>query len=366
MLPMDMDAVDQLMQAGVVQGVFPGAVLQVTVNGAVIFNQAYGWADIFSDRAMTGDTLFDLASLTKPLATTLAVMALVGRGRMDLDEPCVQICPELTGTDKAEITIRQLLNHSSGLPAWRPFFMRLQGCPATCRLPELRRMLLNEPLNDSPGQRSEYSDLGFMLLHWMVERVAQASLERYVFREIYHPLGIGRLFYGNPARPAFTPQRYAATQLCPWRNRLLIGEVDDENAWISGGVAGHAGLFGTAEAVGQLLGALVAADQADDGKGVFDPDLVRVFFNTHPRERWALGFDTPSAQGSSAGRFFPADSIGHLGFTGGSFWIHRRQRVIVVLLTNRVHPFRFRVGIKSFRPRLHDAVMVALGRGGGG
>ncbi len=356
-----MDTVEQLMHDGIRQGIFPGAVLLVMAGDTVVFEQAYGWADLFSGRPMTRDTFFDLASLTKPLATALAAMILVRQKRMDLNDPCSRLCPDLAGTDKAIITPRQLLNHRSGLPPWRPYFMHLHNLPGHCRLAGLRHCLLNEPLESVPGMRSAYSDLGFMLLHWVVEQLAGESMNAFIDRQIFVPLGIRNLFYNDTGKVVAEPEKYAATQLCPWRNRLMVGEVDDDNAWISGGVAGHAGLFGTAAAVGRLLAALLAADQAADGRGVFDPALVKLFWHCEPDDRWALGFDTPSRQGSSAGCRFPADSVGHLGFTGTSFWVHRHQGVIVVLLTNRVHPWRYRSGIKTFRPRLHDGVMAALG-----
>jgi len=356
-----MDAVDRLMQSAIGQGIFPGAVLLVMAGGTVVFQQAYGWADLFSGRPVTRETFFDLASLTKPLATALAVMTLVRQGRMDLDEPCSKVCPELAGTDKAGITPRQLLLHKSGLPPWRPFFMRLSRLPGDRRPAGLRHCLLSEPLESVPGVRSVYSDLGFMLLHWVAERAAGEPMDAFIGREIFDPLGIQDLFYNDSRAVVPAPEKYAATQLCPWRNRLLVGEVDDDNAWISGGVAGHAGLFGTAGAVGRLLAALLAADQATAGKGVFDPALVRMFWHADSGERWALGFDTPSDQDSSAGSGFPGDSMGHLGFTGTSFWIHRPKGIIVVLLTNRVHPWRYNAGIKDFRPCLHDAVMEAVG-----
>ena len=354
------NTVDRLMQEGVTQGTFPGAVLRVSVGDLRVFERSYGWADLFSGRAMTVDTVFDLASLTKPLATTLAVMALVSSGRLALDDTCASVWPETAGTDKAGITIRQLLCHQSGLPAWRPFFLRLLSVPVSSRLTELKRMLLSEPLEVSPGTRSDYSDLGFMLMQWLVERTAGEGLSAFVEREVYRPLGISGLYFNETAREVAEPHRYAATQLCPWRNRLLVGQVDDDNAWIAGGVGGHAGLFGTAGAVGSLLEALTAADQGSDGAGVFDPIWVRRFLKSGPQVRWALGFDTPSRKDSSSGHYFPEDSIGHLGFTGTSFWVHRSKKIIVVLLTNRVHPYRYHAGIKAFRPRLHDAVMKAV------
>lgn len=358
---MPMAGVESLMHEGVRRGIFPGAVLLVLSGDTVVFEQAYGWADLFAGRSMTRQTLFDLASLTKPLAAALAAMLLVGQGRLDLDAPCGGICRELAGTDKATVTVRQLLTHSSGLPPWRPYFMQLRNLPEQHRLSALRNFVREEPLAYAPGAQSAYSDLGFMLLHWLVELLAGEPLDGFLARLIFEPLGIHDLFYNHTHRAVVRSGKYAATQLCPWRNRLLVGEVDDDNAWISGGVAGHAGLFGTAGAVGRLLAALLAVDRSGNGKGVFEPALVRLFWRRAAEDRWALGFDTPSKQDSSAGCCFPEDSVGHLGFTGTSFWIHRQREVIVVLLTNRVHPWRYNVGIKRFRPRLHDAVMASFG-----
>jgi CubicO group peptidase (beta-lactamase class C family) len=355
-----MDSIDKMMQSGVDQGVFPGAVLLVKAHGRTVYEKAFGWADLFSRRVMTVETCFDLASLTKPLATAVAVMALIRQGKLSLDRPCGDILPDLSGSDKARITPRQLLNHSAGLPPWRPFFMRLQFLPPEQRLKALRQMVREEPLVSRPGEVSDYSDLGYMLLHWIVEAVGGEALDRFVATRVYAPLKTGSLFFNPSGHQVPDMRAYAATQLCPWRRRLMVGAVDDDNAFVTGGVGGHAGLFGTADAVGRLLEALLGADTGRDAQGALSPDLVREFWHAPVHERWALGFDTPSPDRSSAGKYFPAQSVGHLGFTGTSFWVHRRKKVIVVLLTNRVHPFRFNAGIKAFRPRIHDAVMESI------
>ena len=353
-----MDRVQKVMQAGVDQGVFPGGVAQVVVDGRTVFGQAYGWADLFSRRPMRLETFFDLASLTKPLATVPAVIILVQQGKLSPDRSCGDILPDLSGSDKALITVRHLLNHSSGLPPWRPFFMRLRNLPPEDRMKAMRRMVVDEPLLTRPGEASNYSDLGYMLLHWIVETVSGEALDRFAAKKIYAPLKIDGLFFNKAGRGLVDTNQYAATQLCPWRCRLMAGEVDDDNAFATGGVGGHAGLFGTADAVIRLLSALSAADEGE--QGVFDPAIVREFFDAPTDDRWALGFDTPSPEKSSAGSHFPSDSVGHLGFTGTSFWVYRQKKVMVVLLTNRVHPFRFNEGIKEFRPRLHDAVMESI------
>jgi serine-type D-Ala-D-Ala carboxypeptidase len=355
-----MNSVDKLMQEAVSRGTFPGAVLQVVADGKTVFKQAYGVANLFSGRPMTVDTVFDLASLTKPLATVLSIMVLVDRGQLALDQAIGDACSELSGSDKAGITVRQLLNHSSGLPPWRPYFMRLRHVPLPLRMEMLRNWLLAEPLIYNSGQQSDYSDLGFMFLQWIAETISGQSLDQLVSGEIYTPLGIKTIFFNDVTQTAVDTYPYAATQLCPWRNQLMLGQVDDDNAYITGGVAGHAGLFGSVNAVCRLLQVLLAADHGDTRMGPLNPNLVRIFFTAPENQRWALGFDTPSPQKSSAGQYFSPYSVGHLGFTGTSFWMDRRKGVILVLLTNRVHPWRFNAGIKTFRPCLHDAVMTAL------
>ncbi len=355
-----MNDVHRLMLTGLARGVFPGAVLLVAEGDKVLFHHAYGTANLFSGRPMTCETIFDLASLTKPLATALAAMILVDKGELDLDQPCAMVFPQLSGAGKAGITPRHLLSHCSGLPAWRPYFMRLRDFPVDKRQVALRQWLVSEPLADLPGHRTEYSDLGFMLLQWVLEDISVEPLDRLVARHIYGPLEIESLFFNRLDKDAHVRGGYAATELCPWRNRLLIGQVHDDNTHAMGGVAGHAGLFGTAMGVCRLLQALLFVDKGEFGRKVFEPELVKTFFKTQAGSSWALGFDTPAPQGSSAGDCFSAGSVGHLGYTGTSFWVDRQLGIIVVLLTNRVHPTRFNLGIKAFRPPLHNAIMKAI------
>jgi CubicO group peptidase (beta-lactamase class C family) len=355
-----MNPVDQMMRLAIREQIFPGAVLKVARADKPVFERAYGMANIFSGLPMALHTVFDLASLTKPLATVLAVMAMIRSGCMHLEQRCADFCPQLAGTDKAGITLRQLLNHTAGFPPWRPYFVCLRQLAFDERKAALKQLLADEPLLWPPGRGSGYSDLGYMMLQWLVEAACGRGLDTLVDDVVYRPLGIDGLFFNSCDSIVHGPTMYAATQLCPWRNRLLMGSVDDDNAFVAGGIGGHAGLFGTAGAVMKLLQALLAADQDNDGSGCLDPRLVKTFFHSEEKERWALGFDTPALCGSSAGKYFPGDSVGHLGFTGTSFWVHRHRRIVIVLLTNRVHPWRFNAGIRSFRPRLHDAVMEAL------
>ncbi len=352
------DAADRLMRAAVTQRVFPGAVLWIAVGPKVLFCEPYGWANLFSRQAMTCDTVFDLASLTKPLATSLAVMDLVRQGALALDRPLGRRWPGWP-VEKQCMTVRQLLSHRSGLPPWRPYFMQLRHLAHPDRLPALRSRLTHEPLQSAPGERSAYSDLGYMLLQWLVEETVGQTLDAYVTSTIYRSLGIESLFFIELARSQPSVP-YAATELCPWRKTLLCGQVHDDNAYVLGGVAGHAGLFGTAGAVGALLLALLAPDRIHEPPAWLDRSMLALFLQRQTGGTFALGFDTPSEINSSAGDFFSDQSVGHLGFTGTSFWMDRRGGIIVVLLTNRVHPSRHNERLRHFRPHLHNAVMKAF------
>lgn len=349
-------------QAALAAGVFPGAVILVQNAGGQRWQAAYGVADMATGEAVDPQTVFDLASLTKPLCTALVIMKLLQQGRLDLEDRLGDVVAAFNGTDKAGIRIHHLLRHQSGFPAWRSYFERLRRQPLTERKAMLASLLIQEPLEAAPGTNSRYSDLDFMVLQMVAETLSGQHLNQYAAENLYRPLGLPDLFFTSTS---FSPplHRYAATEKCPWRGRVLKGHVHDDNAFALGGVAGHAGLFGTAAAVGDLLSALLSAYGQVAGADIFDPDLVRLFFKRGPSSDWALGFDTPSERDSSSGRYFSSATVGHLGFTGTSFWMDLARQIIVVLLTNRVHPSRYNDRIKSFRPRIHDLVMEALGYG---
>lgn len=352
---MDSSAIDDLMLEGLRESVFPGAVLLAGSGDVPIFFEAYGKADLFSGRSMTRETVFDLASLTKPLATTLAVARLVDQGCIDLDQPVADWLPGLTGSDKATLTARQLLCHQSGLPAHRIFYMKLKSLPAPARKGALLDLLNPVPLVYPPGQQVVYSDLGFMLLCRLVEAVAGVSMDDFLQTEIYEPMGLTDLFFVDLNGNRMPRRDYAATELCPLRKRLLIGEVHDDNAWFAGGIDGHAGLFGTARALFELLRALAAGYRGD--RSIFSRRMLGEIFHGTERNPLPLGLDRPSPENSSAGRYFSARTVGHLGFTGVSFWLDLEKDVVIILLTNRVHPFRWNTRLQRFRPRIHDRVM---------
>ena len=347
------------MRQALEDGVFPGAVLLVSQDDRYVCHEAFGYRDLIANAPMTTDTIFDLASLTKPLATALAVMTLVKQGDLDLTQNLGDVLPAFEKDPKAAIKIENLLYHNSGLADYRPFYQQIDHLPFGKRKNALRQLLVDEPLLHPIGSRVVYSDIGFMILDWLVEHIGRRRLDRLVSEKIYQPLELNNLFFVDlkSSPPQF---EFAATEQCAWRNELLTGQVHDENAYVVGGIQGHAGLFGSATEVHRLLFELLAAYRGSQSRNIFPPDLVRRFFSRLTGSDKTLGFDAPSPSGSSTGRFFSANSVGHLGFTGTSFWMDLERSIIVILLTNRVHPTRDNEAIKAFRPRLHDAVMQSL------
>lgn len=358
---MDNYSVHDLMQTGLRDQIFPGAVLLVGRNDSPLFFKAYGKANRFSGQSMTRQTVFDLASLTKPLATTLAVARLVDGGRIDFDQPLETWLPILAGSDKAALTVRQLLSHQSGLPAHRLFYMKLKSLPLPERKAAVLDLLKKVPMDHPPGETTLYSDLGFMLLCRLVEVVAGCSMDRFLTNEVYGPLNLSDLFFVDLSCSKRPRRPYAATEFCPLRNRLLVGEVHDDNAWFVGGVDGQAGLFGSAGAVFRLLRRLAADRRGRSEKAFFSVPILDEIFHGNRKNHFSLGFDRPSAENSSAGRYFSKETVGHLGYTGVSFWMDLKTDVTVILLTNRVHPFRWCNRLADFRPQIHDRIMEHFG-----
>lgn len=361
-----MKRVLHIIERGAAEGVFPGAVLLVAHRGDILFFECTGFRSLIPQRfPMMKDTVFDLASLTKPLATTLAIMKLVDQGGLDLDRPLAQLLPGAILKDKQDLTPRFLLSHSAGLSDWKPFYLKLVQFLPDMRKHLLREQIIDLPFSYPPGTRVLYSDLGFMLLEWVVEERAGEGVPAFLARTFYGPLGFDKMFMGAENRPlGVRVEDIAATEDCPWRRKVMRGEVHDENAYALGGYSGHAGLFGTA---GEVYGIarMLRGHYREERQDFLRPETVRKFFRRQDRvegSTWALGWDTPSPANSSAGRCFSRMSVGHLGFTGTSVWMDMEKDVIVILLTNRVHPTRSNEKIREFRPRLHDAVMEALKR----
>ncbi|MCA9472312.1 MAG: serine hydrolase [Nitrospirales bacterium] len=346
------------LQQGIRDRVFPGAVLLVRCAGEVRYHQAVGsHSPILPLRPANRETVYDLASLTKPLATGTGILCLVQDGRLDLEESIGTILTELRGTLIARATVRDILCHRSGLPGYRPYYQSVIGAGRETSRQPMLAFIGKEPLEYEPRTKSLYSDLGFMLLGFAIERRTEQSLKRYCEERIFGPLRAYPLAYREVLSvDADHTSPIAPTEQDPWRGRLLQGEVHDENAYVLGGVAGHAGLFGTALAVSSITQAWLNAYHGRES--LLDSQLVRQFVSRQAMpcdSSWALGWDTPSSP-SSSGKYFSASSFGHLGFTGTSIWIDPEAELEVILLTNRVHPTRENNNIREFRPMIHDVV----------
>jgi CubicO group peptidase (beta-lactamase class C family) len=365
---------DRTFEKAISEGVFSGAQMLVAVQGCPFISETWGSTRAEGD-PVSPSTRFDLASLTKPLVTAPLALTAVARGIMRLDDPLERFFPaDLIGPEKREITIRHLLSHSSGLPAYKPFYLDLIQFPCDKRRNELLSMILETPLDSAPGKAAVYSDLGYMILGFILERLFGAGLDRLAEDILFGPLAVDELHFCRletggapnvPTAPAagFRGLSFASTEICPWRKRLLTGEVDDENAWCLSGVGGHAGLFGTASGVYAILSFLSSILDGRIRSVLWPEVLVRLFWTKTKipeNSPWCLGYDTPSMVNSSAGSHFSGNTIGHLGFTGTSFWVDLDREIVFILLTNRIHPSRQNEGIKSFRPLVHNIVMEAL------
>jgi CubicO group peptidase (beta-lactamase class C family) len=368
--------VEQAFNDAVSRRVFPGATAVVRHGAAVLFEGAFGFRTLEPQpREMKLDTVFDLSSLTKALATTIAVMILTRDDKLRLDDRVTRYFPNFSLHGKERVTIRHLLAHCSGLAAWRPFFKLIGDVERAGKVnfmssPNAKQWIYEEIHREKPeapfATRTIYSDLNFILLGEAIEHVSGVSLERFCHDRIFRELrlsatGFVDLALARMQRLRPVPDMFAATENCPTRKRILLGEVDDENAFAMGGVAGHAGLFAPVREVDRIAAELISCFK---GRSTFLPhDIVREFWTRDSAvagSTWALGWDTPSPFHSSSGHHFPPTAVGHLGFTGTSLWIDPEREIAVTILTNRVHPSRDNQAIREFRPQIHDLIMEAI------
>ncbi|SHI97902.1 CubicO group peptidase, beta-lactamase class C family [Desulfatibacillum alkenivorans DSM 16219] len=363
-----MEQVARIMQEGVEEGVFPGAVLLASKGGKIVFHQAFGYTDRTHRFSATTKTIYDLASLTKPLATAACIMALVEQGRISIKDRLGALHPGFSNPEKKTLTLEQLLSHTSGFPAYRPYYEVLSQYPFEARQARLLALLNSEPLEYAPGKDCIYSDLGYMAISLMLEEYTGAPLDQLFFQLVAEPLGIGDLYFRpfNPdkkdASPVIASDSIAPTEDCPWRKKVIHGQVHDDNAWTLGGAAGHAGLFGTAHGVWRLVHGMRGAFAGEAGRFFASQNTMKVFLeNKRAPGAYVLGFDTPTPSESSSGKAFSPGTVGHLGFTGTSFWADLSEDAVVALLSNRVHPTRNNGKIRIFRPKIHNAVMEAMG-----
>jgi CubicO group peptidase (beta-lactamase class C family) len=354
--PQRFRAAREVLMRAVAEGAFPGAAYGVWLDGQVVALDAVGAFTYDTDAPpVTPSTVYDLASLTKVIATTAIAMLLYDRGILDLDARLGDTLPAFVvsdepGTGRVRVTLRSLLAHSSGLPSYGQLF-------AAHSTPEgVLRGALQTHLEAAPGSRAEYSDIGFILLGKALEVLSGDILSRIFLREIAMPLGL--------ASARFCPPRDWQSEIPPtehdfwYRNRIIQGEVQDENCFALGGVSGHAGLFSNTLDVLTFAECILSGGRTQSGAQLFSPDTVNLFATRQSQPAGttrALGWDTPS-ESSSSGRFFSPGSIGHLGYAGTSLWIDRERKLAVVLLTNRTWPDRQSKAIQAVRPAFHDAL----------
>lgn len=359
---MNRQIISDCMSTAVSDQIFPGAVLFCAQSDKILYHEAFGLSDIYKNTPVQKDSIFDLASLTKPLATGLAIATLIQEKKLYLDQTVSDILLDYKNTDKADLTIDMLLRHTSGLPPYKEYYKDLIKHEANDRINILMQFILNEPLVQIPGKIQDYSDLGFIILGRIIEKLTGSDLQVYV-ASLYRRLNCSHLFYIPLALKAQYIKDYGSkivsTQRCPWRKKLMVGETDDDNTWAIGGVAGHAGLFGDANSIFKICKEILNALTGKPTKFI-NPDVLIEMSTRKDGHDMVAGFDSPSKTRSSAGKYFSSRSVGHLGFTGTSFWIDPLTDLIVILLTNRVHPTRSNEMIKTFRPELHNLVYEQL------
>ena len=346
-----LDSVRQVLDNAVADGAFPGAYAVIGTRRGIIAEYGVGRLDSADATRPTSRTVWDLASLTKVVNTTSAMLQLVGSGRVALDTPVVRYLPEWTVPGAARVTVRHLLSHNAGLPAWRALYKE------AATPDEAMALVLATPLDTVPGVRFLYSDLGFILLGRLVERVSGEPLVSFSPTHVFAPVGMRDTRF---LPPASWKARTAPTEQDPWRQRKVRGEVHDENGARLGGVAGHAGLFSTAHDLSRFA-RLYLNGGALDGVRVFDSTTVAAFTRVQDTtvSRRALGWETPTGR-NSAGARLAATAFGHTGFTGTSLWMDPERDLFVLLLTNRVNPTRQNLRIGAVRSGLADAVVGAL------
>ena len=343
----------ELLRGAIADRVFPAASVAVTYRGNLVALKAFGQFTYETNSpTATVDTVFDLASLTKVVATTSMAMILYERGLLDLDLPVVAAVAEFAGEDprRDAVTLRMLLAHSSGLPAYEKLFLRAKTRD------ELLSAAFATPLVADPGAKAEYSDIGFIILGVALERIAEESFDRFCQHEVFGPLAMTHTAFNPPSAWRASIPPTADDQSL--RHRVIQGEVQDENASVLGGVAPHAGLFASA---GDL--AIFAHAMLSGGCPILRPETVTLFTrreSSPPGTSRALGWDTPSPP-SQSGKYFSSNAFGHLGYTGTSLWIDPDRQLSITLLTNRTWPDRKNEAIKQLRPKFHDAVVESLG-----
>lgn len=345
-------ALDSIMKSAIAEGAAPGGALAVGRYGRLVHMKGYGTLDtVKTSAAVDENTIYDMASLTKVIATTTAAMMLEEQGVLDLDRTVASYLPEFNAPDKAAITVRMLITHRGGLEAFAALYKEFKGRDQYLTQINLR------PLRSTPGTETVYSDWDLILTQLVIEKITGQTLDQFVSEKVFVPLGMAATMF-NPDSARFF-SRIAPTEIDSVRGGLVHGKVHDENAWAIGGVSGHAGLFSSARDLSVFAQMLLNGGEYNGVRIVKSSTLARW---TAPQSRTssrALGWDTPS-KGSSAGNYFSPRSFGHTGFTGTSIWIDPEKNLFVILLTNRVNPTRNNNRHVPLRRAVADAAETSI------
>jgi CubicO group peptidase (beta-lactamase class C family) len=345
------DSVRNVLQRAIADSAFPGAYAIVGTHDRIIAQQSVGHLDWKSSPAPDEHTLWDIASLTKVVGVTTALMQLVEQHRVDLDAPLQRYIPDWTGRNKERVTVRNLLTHTSGLPAFKAYDQITKNADSIATL------MFATPLDTLPGAKMVYSDIGAYMLGRLVERVSGQPLDEYLRDHVFAPLRMRETMYRPPA--SLLP-RIAPTEYDPLRGGLVRGRVHDERAYYLGGVSAHAGIFSSAHDLARFA-QMYLNGGALDGVRIVDSQTIRQFTARQVADR-ALGWQKPG-NSNSAGHFLSPDAFGHTGFTGTSIWMDPRRDLFVILLSNRVNPTRANTKIGRVRVALIDGVIAAAGGG---
>jgi CubicO group peptidase (beta-lactamase class C family) len=348
------DSLKIFLNEAIADSAFPGCAIAVGHNGQLLLQEGFGHY-VYDPRSkqVNAQSIYDLASVTKVVATTTMSMILVDRGRLQLEWKVQDVIPDFQGPDKEIVTIRHLLTHTSGLPGWKRFYLELSGKE------RIVQEICDTDLIYQPGSQTVYSDLGMILMQRILETITQKSLDRLVKENITDPLGMTRTFY-NPDRALLN--EIVPTEFSEFHNLLVRGFVHDENTYAMGGVSGHAGLFSTAEDLAVFC-QMYLNGGIYDYQRILRPETIEQFTKRQDlveNSTRALGWDTRSETGSMSGDYMSMRAFGHSGFTGTTIWMDPENQVFVVLLTNRVHPTRENQKIRQVRPVVHDYVMRAV------
>ena len=350
----DFTEVDKLMETALTDSVFPGAVLLFIKDDKVIYHKAFGnYTYDKNSTQITTKSIFDLASVSKVVSTTSAAMILVSEGKLNIDDPVIKFLPEFNNHGKDKVTIRNLLLHNSGLAAFKKYYDEFSTAE------EVISDIMADSLTDLPGDKFVYSDLGMIILQQVIEKVSGKSLDLFIKEKLFDPLEMNQTMY-NPSNEI--KNNCVPTELDDfWRMRLLQGEVHDERAYMLNGVAGHAGLFSTAEDLSNFVIFLKNGGKLKDNQIILSNIIDEWTTQQSQQSSRGLGWDTKSVEGySSAGSNFSKTSFGHTGYTGTSIWVDKDSGLSVILLSNRVHPTRKNRKITDFRPLLHNAIYNAV------